>query len=36
VDAVLDQLEGAAPHDVAIPTLAVVVTRASTGRVPTR
>ena len=35
VDAVLDQLEGAAPHDVAIPTMPVVVTRASTGRVPT-
>jgi DNA-binding LacI/PurR family transcriptional regulator len=36
VDAVLDQLEGAPPHDVAIPTLPVVVTRASTGRAPTR
>ena len=35
VDAVLDQLEGAAPHDVGVPTQPVVVTRASTGRVPT-
>jgi DNA-binding LacI/PurR family transcriptional regulator len=34
VDAVLDQLEGAAPHDVGVPTQPVVVTRASTGRVP--
>ena len=34
VGAVLDQLEGAAPHDVGVPTQPVVVTRASTGRVP--